>query len=377
MTLPPLPREVRPFVGFCRLLRDNGFPIAPPQAVSFIAAIALLGPASTEDIRQAAHATLAPPPERRSEFDLLFRAFFFGESSTRTASEHDDAARFKDDGGRQQQPERMTDRESGARVAEAERLGVRSFEGTDEHDLAAFSHALGRSLPVRRSFRSIRARTHGEIDLRRSFREIVSADGDIPSPLLKRRKTVQIKILMLIDVSGSMKLHTADYMKVAYALVHGADRVEVLTLGTRLTRITPALRVHRRALALARVADQVDDWDGGTRLGTTLLTLLAIPRLAAFSNGAAIILLSDALERGDHSEFEQAMRRLAARSWRLSLATPLASDPRFRPETAALRAILPILDDLLDGSSVRSLTDFILALGQPASSAEAIWGKAA
>ncbi|TIP31671.1 MAG: VWA domain-containing protein, partial [Mesorhizobium sp.] len=75
-----------------------------------------------------------------------------------------------------------------------------------------------------------------------------------------------------------------------------------------------------------------------------------------------VVVLSDALERGDHCDLETAMRRLSARAFRLSLASPLAGDPRFRPETAALRAILPVLDDLVDGSSVGSLTDFILSL---------------
>ncbi len=373
MTRRRLPKEVRPFIGFCRLLRGMGFSAAPPQAESFIAAISLLGPGSMEDIRQAAHATLAPPPERCGEFDLLFRAYFFGEASLAAAAENDREPRIKDDGGKpEQRPNRMVDRKSGASAAATERLAVRNFGRSHESDLVAFRRALGSSLPVRRSFRTVRTHAHGEVDLRRSLRETVRADGDVPSPLMKRRKQMQLKILILIDVSGSMKLHTADYMKVAHAVVQGADRVEVMTLGTRLTRITSALRVSQRTQALARTADRVDDWDGGTRLGATLLALLSAPRLAAYTNGAIVILLSDALERGSHDELVLAIRRLAARSHRLSLATPLAGDPRFRPETAALRAILPMLDDLVDGSSIGSLTDFILTLGKPAESAEAI-----
>jgi len=373
MTARRLPKEVRPFIGFYRLLRNMGFPAAPPQAESFIAAISLLGPGSMEDIRQAAHATLAPSPERRGEFDLLFRTYFFGEASTAAAADSEREPRIKDDGGKPEpQPERLVDRKSGASAAAAERLAVRYFSSSDENGLIAFRRAIGASLPVRRSFRTVRTFAHGELDFRRSLRETVQADGDVPSPLMKRRKQVQLKVLILIDVSGSMKLHTADYMKVAHAVVQGADRVEVMTLGTRLTRVTSALRVRQRAQALARTADRVDDWDGGTRLGATLLALLSAPRLAAYANGAIVLLLSDALERGNHDELVLAIRRLAARSHRLSLATPLAGDPRFRPETAALRAILPMLDDLVDGSSIGALTDFILKLGKPAKSAEAI-----
>jgi uncharacterized protein with von Willebrand factor type A (vWA) domain len=72
---------------------------------------------------------------------------------------------------------------------------------------------------------------------------------------------------------------------------------------------------------------------------------------------------------------ETAMRRLGARAFRLSLATPLAGDPRFRPRTAALGAILPLLDDLVDGSSIAALTGFILGLARPAPPAQAVWRK--
>ena len=150
----------------------------------------------------------------------------------------------------------------------------------------------------------------------------------------------------------------------------------MFTFGTRLTRITGALRLARRDQALARAAAQVGDWDGGTRIGPTLLAFLSVPRFSAFARGAAVVILSDALERGDHAEMELAMRRLAARAHRLSLCTPLAADPRFRPETAALRAVLPVLDDLVDGASIARIADFILSLARPAPAAGQIWRRA-
>ncbi|MEW9836352.1 VWA domain-containing protein, partial [Mesorhizobium marinum] len=86
-----------------------------------------------------------------------------------------------------------------------------------------------------------------------------------------------------------------------------------------------------------------------------------------------VLLLSDGLERGDHAEMETAIRRLGARAHRLTLATPLAGDPRFSPQTAALKAILPWLDDLVDGSSLPRLADFVLTLARPAPPAASLW----
>ncbi len=374
--LRPLPRAASPFLGFGRLLRRFGFAVAPEQVAAFMRAVTLLGPRSMNDIHEAAMATLAPPPDRRGEFEALFRAWFHGEEAVVTDGESEEETQVRDDGGtREQQGEELREEEGGELSSAIERLSLREFR-RDDGTLAAFGRALPAALPVRRSFRTTRAKSRGAFDLRRSLREIVRADGDLPCPRLRRRQSVPRRLLLLIDVSGSMKIHTTDYLKLAHAVVQGASQAEVFTFGTRLTRITPALRIREREAALARAASQVDDWDGGTRIGPTLLAFLSVPRFSAFARGAAIVILSDALERGDHAEMETAVRRLGQRAFRLSLCTPLAGDPRFQPRTAALKAILPLLDDLKDGSSIAALTDFILSLGRPAPEAETIWRRA-
>ncbi|RWO09890.1 MAG: VWA domain-containing protein [Mesorhizobium sp.] len=370
-----LPRAAAPLLGFGRLLRRYGFPVAPEQVSGFMQAVTLLGPRSMADIHEAALATLAPPPDRRDEFEAHFQSYFYGNTVAVVEGEAVEETRIKDDGGASDEENELARQEEGGALSSgAEQLSARVFE-RDGDRLAAIRRRLAAALPARRSFRTVRTHARGKLDLRRSLREIVSADGDIPSPLLRRRQTVPRKLLLLIDVSGSMKLYTSDYLKLAHAAVQGADRAEIFTFGTRLTRITTALRIRDRDQALARVAALVDDWDGGTRMGPTLLAFLSVPRFSSLARGAAVVILSDALERGDHAELEMAMRRLSARAFRLSLATPLAGDPRFQPATAALRAILPVLDDLVDGSSIAALSDFILSLARPAPAAAAIWKR--
>ncbi|WP_246671937.1 VWA domain-containing protein [Mesorhizobium sp. B2-3-10] len=370
-----VPPAATPFLGFGHLLRRYGFIIAPEQVAGFMQAVTLLGPRSMADIREAALATLAPPPDRRDEFEAHFQSHFYGNTSALVEGDSNEETRVKDDGGADDERIEAEQRREGGELSSAiEQLSSRAFQRDDDR-LTFFRRQLSSALPARRSFRTVRTPSRGKLDLRRSLREIVSADGDIPSPLLRRRQTVPRKLLILIDVSGSMKLHTSDYLKLAHAAVQGADRAEIFTFGTRLNRITSALRIRDRDQALARAAAQVDDWDGGTRMGPTLRAFLSVPRFSAFARGAAVIILSDALERGDHAELETAMRRLSARAFRLSLATPLAGDPRFQPATAALRAILPDLDDLVDGSSLAGLTDFILSLARPAPRAATIWKR--
>lgn len=371
-----LPLAARPFADFARHIRSFGFSVAGEQTVAFMKGVELLGPRSMEDIRQAALATLAPPHDRIAEFDALFRSFFHGEATISVDAEGDEDTEVKDDNGVEregEQPE-LRQEESGESASALERLGYRSFPAEDRV-LNDFRRELASALPQRRSFRPVRTRSRGTLDLRRALRAIVRSDGDVPVPPLRRRPTISRKLLILIDISGSMKLHTADYLKLAHGAVQAAEQVEVFTLGTRLTRLTRALRLRDLDSALDRAATLVEDWDGGTRIGPTLMAFLSVPRFSAFARGAAILLLSDGLERGGHQEMETAIRRLSARAFRLSLATPLAGDPRFAPETTALKAVLPFLDDLVDGSTLARLADFMLSLALPAPSAATIWRR--
>ena len=162
-----------------------------------------------------------------------------------------------------------------------------------------------------------------------------------------------------------MKARTDAHLRFAHALVRAADRIEVFTIGTRLTRVTRALRLRNRERALATASGLVSDWDGGTRIGDALQAFLAVPRFAGAARGAVVLILSDGLERGDPKAMTDAVKRLAARAWHLSWMTPLAADPGYRPETAALKSILPHLDTLADAGSTERLCHHVLNLAQP------------
>ncbi len=116
----------------------------------------------------------------------------------------------------------------------------------------------------------------------------------------------------------------------------------MFTFGTRLTRVTRPLRIKRREQALRAAAHLVSDWDGGTRIGDALQAFLAVPRFAGYARGAAVLVVSDGLERGDVAAMRDAVAKLSRRAWRLSWLTPLATGRAFTPQTAALVAIRPI-----------------------------------
>lgn len=362
-----LPRATALLVDFTQLLRRHDFALSHEQVVMFLGAVRLLGPRSMESIRHAALATLAPPIDRMAEFNALFQSFFFEEGDMIVAARSlpEPEAPMKDKGlGQDEPPEAGDSSRSGKAATRKEMLNLRQFDDrADDAALARLQKQAPRDLPRRRSFRKTPSKDGDGLDLRRSLRRIVEHDGDILALMRSRRKTKLRPIILLIDISGSMKTHTADYLNYAHALTGLADKVETFTFGTRLTRITPALRQRPRERALASAAALVGDWDGGTRIGPTLQAFLANPRYAAMLRGAVVLVLSDGLERGDHAPMRDAVARIARRAWHLAWLTPLAADARFRPETAALKDILGLIDRLGSGGSIASLVDHTLRIG--------------
>ena len=192
-------------------------------------------------------------------------------------------------------------------------------------------------------------------------------DGEITRLPTRRRLSRERRVLMLIDVSGSMKDGTDGALRLAHALVQGGERVECFTIGTRLTRVTRALRHRNRDQALTlRVG-------AGRRLG----------RRHAARRGAGGLPVDTALRgpcprRARHRRVRRARTRRAggagrldgrgckALAWSVLWLSPLAADPAYRPETGAMRAILPMLDRLGDGSTPPAIASGILGFSKGA-----------
>jgi uncharacterized protein with von Willebrand factor type A (vWA) domain len=352
------------FLGFTALLRRSGFAVAPEQTMAWLAAIELLGPRGIDDIRRSARAMLSPPPERFADFDALFDAHFLGIVVPGLEGELSDEEPIKaaEDSSVGPEPEFSDEtRESGAEATTAERLTSRRLSpGSDRETLRRFARALPARIPRRRGYRWRSSAGGTRADARRMFRDAMRHAGEFMRLRHRTRRLRQRRIVVLIDVSGSMKERTQAHLAFAHALVRAADSVEVFTIGTRLTRVTRPLRLRNREQAMATASVLVADWDGGTRIGDALDAYLSVPRFAALSRGAAMVVLSDGLERGDPTAMADAVARLSRLSWKIIWLTPLAADPGFEARTAGLVAAKPYLDRLGDGGSIDSICANVL-----------------
>lgn len=356
-----LPRAIQPFVSFAAILRANGFVVAPDQTTAWIEGIGLLGPKTLVDVRRAGVALLCIPRDRQSEFDDLFDAFFLGVALPAALEGDDEETEAHEPQGAQTDIlEDPDDDEAGEDATGRERLGHRVLAERSDRALERLERLGPARLPKRRSRRMLPARNGTRIDLRRTLRAAARNDGEFIELARRRRRQRQRRLVLLIDVSGSMRERTEASLTLAHTLIRAAERVEVFTLGTRLTRITPALRPRHLSQALARAGALIADIDGGTRIGDALATYLAVPRYAGHARGAAVCVLSDGLERGTPDTLIVSTARLARLSWRLDWLTPLPIGDA--PQTEGLRAIRPWLTTLTDSADTPRTVDHLLTM---------------
>jgi uncharacterized protein len=366
-----LPEPARPFFDFPQALRAHGFAVAFEQSEAFLRAAALLAPLSLQRLHRAAHATLAPQPERHADFDALFQRCFVGGSdgvaAARSLPERD-APASEGLGAQQTMAELRKLNQSGKSASRSESLSLRRLRSQIADAWPRRLRREAHKLPSRLRLRQERMPHGRRLDLRRSLSSLVANDGDLVTLARAGRKAVPRRIVLLIDISGSMKSSTNAYLDFAYELTRILRNTECFAFGTRLTRLTPALRQRNKDMALERASALVADWDGGTRIGAALESFLANPRFAGLAHGAVVVVVSDGLERGDHALMAEMVRRLGRRARHLLWLSPLAGDPRYRPETAGVKAILPVVGSIGDGSSVESVVDHLFTNRHPGES---------
>ena len=106
------------------------------------------------------------------------------------------------------------------------------------------------------------------------------------------------RVVLVCDVSGSMAPYARMLLQYLQASVAARARVEAFVFGTRLTRVTRDLEGRDPDRALARAAERVTDWSGGTRIGAALAELNR-EHGRRIGRGAVVVILSDGWDRGD------------------------------------------------------------------------------
>jgi hypothetical protein len=249
-----------------------------------------------------------------------------------------------------------------------ELLRSKTFEEFSDEELAlakAFIHSLRWNLPPRPTRRQQRALKRAQtIDLPRTVRRSMPYGGEIMKLYWQKRKRKPRPLVVICDISGSMDRYSRLFLHFLHTMGFVMGRVEVFVFGTRLTRITGALRHRDVDSALDRVAETVVDWSGGTRIGESLRTFNYDWSRRVLGRGAVVILISDGWDRGDMGLLSHEMNRLSRSTSRLIWLNPLAGADDYEPLAKGMQAALPFCDDFMPLHNLHSLTQLAVLLGE-------------
>ena len=381
MTHPP--RMADNVVHFARVLRAAGLPVGTDRINGAIGALEIVGVRRREDVHAALSSVLLDRHEQQAVFDAAFDAFWRDpkllERLMYMALPKVDGHGMREEEG--QRPRRVDEAlRAGAAPKPPERPGTpdeeeASFDAAmtfsdreklQQADFASMSNEeftaaqrLARTIEL--PLRPIATRRHapaarGRIDARRSLRQSLRT----PDSINIARSAAQRKpppLVILLDISGSMETYTRMFLNFAHGLMQRLTRVHVLVFGTRLTDITRCLRHRDADVALARADRAVADWRGGTRIASSLAQFNKRWARRLLTGNAAMMLVTDGLDRDDNGELSREAARLARYSHQFVWLNPLLRFERFEPRAAGIRAILPHVDRFLPMHNLQSLAD--------------------
>lgn len=355
-------------LSFTTALRAAGVPVTQDRTRAYLDAVAVVGLGDRSATRTAGRATLCATRDDLDRHDRVFEAWFSTAASVGPApagpSRPQPASRLLPDdldagaSGRDDDPVR-------AAASAAEVLRHRDVATLDPAERALLA-TLFATLPVRLPTRPAGRRTahrRGAIDASRTLRASLRRMGE-PAEIHRRRRGARPRrVVLLVDVSGSMGGYADALLRLAHRIVAAAPaQVEVFSLGTRLTRLTVPLRQRDPDRAIAAAGDAVPDWSGGTRLGETLQAFLDRWGRRGTARGAVVVVLSDGWERGDPALLGEQVAQLHRLAHSVVWVNPHRGKDGYLPLQQGIVAILPHVDAFLAGHSMTTFAELVEVL---------------
>jgi len=356
-------------LGFARALRAAGVAVTHDRSATFLQAAARVGMDRPRELYWAGRATLCSSPDDHLRFDDLWAAWFLAPDGLPRAGRRQDAQQsaaaglpVSDDGGiAEDEPDVLR-----AAASETEVLRHRDVADLTPAEKALLARMLG-TLDARAPRRRAHRRTswhRGDVDAARTLRTMLRQHGEPGRVAWRRRSTRPRRVVLLVDVSGSMSRYADTLLRVAHRFVQTGGPVDVFTLGTRLTQVTRALHHRDPDRALAAAGDVVPDWSGGTRLGEVLQAFLDRWGQRGLARGAVVVVFSDGWERGDCVHLGEQAARLQRLAHRVVWVNPHRGRPGYEPVQGGIVAVLPHVDELVAGHSLQAYADMCRAVAR-------------
>jgi hypothetical protein len=381
---PPIPRPgavpqhsdaARIAVAFTRLLRRAGVGVPISCTHAFSEALRVVGLDDRDAVYWSGRATLVRRPEDIDLFDRAFAVFFEHRRSGETLDDEetlsitiaidtddddDDDGSGADDG--------TADPTIELRFSAAEVLRDKDFAEYSSDELVHAQELMSSLRLIGSPRASLRLaaskRTTARPDIRRTLQAAIRSGGEPIERHFRAPRTRLRRLVLVLDVSGSMEPYARALLRFVHAAVAGRQKVEAFALGTRLTRITRELDSRDPDLALAAASKRVMDWSGGTRLGDGLRDFNDEWGVRGMARNSIVVVLSDGWDRGDPDLLSEQMERLHRVTHRLIWVNPLKVTPGYAPLARGMAAALPHLDAFVEGHSVAAMEELCRVISE-------------
>jgi uncharacterized protein with von Willebrand factor type A (vWA) domain len=372
----------RKLAGFLHTLREAGFAVGLAEGRDAAAAITAGYAARPTLLRSALKHLFSMRKTDWDKFDGIFDAFWLGKR-TRARSVVTGAApaannpslKSLHDGGATQAGHQSTtdqvptdDGEPDSRSGEGRMEGASRAENLSEvdfrkladpeqvaqaHDAAA---QLARAMRTRLTRRHYLRRRGFRLDLRRTIHRNIS-HGGVPIVLAKRqRKDKPLRLIVLLDASGSMSMYTAIFLRFIHGVLDEFREAEAFLFHTRLAYVSLAMKEKDAARALDRLALLAQGAGGGTKIGESLKTFNRHHAARVIHSRSCVMIVSDGYETGDADLLGREMAALSRRCRRIVWLNPMAGWAGYAPEAKGIRAALPHVDLYAPANTLKSLS---------------------
>lgn len=358
-------------VAFCRLLRERDLLVSPSEVIDALRTAQSIDLADRDELKVALRAVLTTCPEDVPVFDRSFEEFWrrrlIEGGDDHFTTRYDDSRRgavgqpiasevsFGDDAS-----ENASAADTALVSSSMEVLAQRDLNTFEADELADIKRAialLARRLSTRASRRFRAARRGHRIDPRRTMRRSLQYGGTVVELARKRRQIRKQRIVLICDVSRSMETYSTFLLQFIYALQTTLGKVESFVFSTRLTRVTEYFTSGTIELALERIAREVPDWAGGTRIGDSLHAFNQRWAWRMLDRRTVVIILSDGLDSGHWSVLEDEMIEIERRVARVIWLNPLLGDHGYRPAARGMRAALAHVSVFASAHNLAALRD--------------------
>ena len=375
---------------FINHLRENDFQVSTKEAIDCLNVLKLMGLSTISQVSNAIRPILVSCRDEWDRFDPLFEAYWFQKGRIRQRPKESDteavnkshqpaiwSKHFSNSFAKSeniQSSDLSSNNESVPKLSE----NLRASSNTNLHktdlrylispeelnEAEKIAHRLAQALHYRLTRRYQNKKSSDSINIRKTIRNSLSKGGSPINLVFRSRREQPVRLVVMLDVSGSMKSYSRTFMQFVKGLVSSSIEADVFLFHTRLVHITSALQDHDPMKSMTRISLMSEGYGGGTKLAHSLSTFNQFYAKKVITSRSVVIILSDGYDTDEPEQLQNELKQLKKRARRLIWLNPMLGWKDYEPITRSMSAALPYIDYFVAANTLNSLASIESELNQ-------------